>query len=204
MNVHSLTDTVFPLVDQYKDEEYIELEFRLGKFNGTMFDTNIGKSAHDYIMHGLSKYTGWDRIIASEEEVFYRSSDGVRISVDSATGDEVIVQKDRIKNHDLKHLGNVPFDIRFSISKEIPLPEDTDRDMDKKKTKKRVSFIRKNVSIDMTIVSGDSHDMDSEDPMSYQMEFEVIDATSCETKDDLFKVIHKINDVFNMLGTNRW
>ena len=25
MNVHSLTDTVFPLVDQYKDEEYIEL-----------------------------------------------------------------------------------------------------------------------------------------------------------------------------------
>ena len=56
----------------------------------------------------------------------------------------------------------------------------------------------------MTIVSGDSHDMDSEDPMSYQMEFEVIDATSCETKDDLFKVIHKINDVFNMLGTNRW
>ena len=204
MNVHSLTDTVFPLVDQYKDEEYIELEFRLGKFNGTMFDTNIGKSAHDYIMHGLSKYTGWDRIIASEEEVFYRSSDGVRISVDSATGDEVIVQKDRIKNHDLKHLGNVPFDIRFSISKEIPLPEDTDRDMDKKKTKKRVWFIRKNVSIDMTIVSGDSHDMDSEDPMSYQMEFEVIDATSCETKDDLFKVIHKINDVFNMLGTNRW
>ena len=203
MNVHSLTDTVFPLVDQYKDEEYIELEFRLGKFNGTMFDTNIGKSAHDYIMHGLSKYTGWDRIIASEGEVFYRSSDGVRISVDSATGDEVIVQKDRIKNHDMKHLGNVPFDIRFSISKEIPLPEDTDRDMDKKKTKKRVSFIRKNVSIDMTIVSGDSHDMDSEDPMSYQMEFEVIDATSCETKDDLFKVIHKINDVFNMLGTNR-
>ena len=76
--------------------------------------------------------------------------------------------------------------------------------MDKKKTKKRVSFIRKNVSIDMTIVSGDSHDMDSEDPMSYQMEFEVIDATSCETKDDLFKIIHKINDVFNMLGTNRW
>jgi|TARA_B110000444_G_scaffold50001_1_gene45934 hypothetical protein len=203
MNVHSLTDTVFPLVNQYKDEEYIELEFRLGKFNGTMFDTNIGKPTHDFIMHGLSKYTGWDRIIASEEEVFYRSSDGVRISVDSATGDEVIVQKNRIKNHDLKHLGNVPFDIRFSVSKEIPLPEDTERDMDKKKTKKRVSFIRKNVSIDMTIVSGDSHDMDSEDSMSYQMEFEAIDATSCETKDDLFKVIHKINDVFNMLGTNR-
>lgn len=203
MNIHSLTDTVFPLVNQYKDEEYIELEFRLGKFNGTMFDTNIGKPMHDYIMDGLSKYNGWDRIITSEEEVFYRSSDGVRISVDSVTGDEVIVQKDRIKNHDLKHLGNVPFDIRFSISKEIPLPEDTERDMDKKKTKRRVSFIRKNVSIDMTIVTGDSHDMDSEDPMSYQMEFEAIDATACETKDDLFKVIHKINDVFNMLGTNR-
>ena len=52
-------------------------------------------------------------------------------------------------------------------------------------------------------MNGDSHDMDSEDSMSYQMEFEAIDATSCETKDDLFKVIHKINDVFNMLGTNR-
>ena len=202
MNIHSLTDTVFPLVTQYKDEEYIELEFRLGKFNGTMFDTNIGKSTHDYIMRGLSKFTGWDRIIASEEEVFYRSSDGVRISVDSATGDEVIVQKDRIKNHDLKHLETY-LSTSVSASPRNPLPEDTDRDMDKKKTKKRVSFIRKNVSIDMTIVSGDSHDMDSEDPMSYQMEFEVIDAASCDTKDDLFKILHKINDVFNMLGTNR-
>jgi hypothetical protein len=81
--------------------------------------------------------------------------------------------------------------------------DEIEGDMDKKKTKKRVSFFRKNLSIDMTIVSGDSHDMDSEDPMSYQVEFEILDLERVKTKDDLFKILHKINDVFIMLGTNK-
>lgn len=209
MNIHSITDIIFPMIQKIDlaslrgSDSHIEAEFRLGKFNGNMFDTNVGKITHDYIMRGLSKYNGWDRIVSSEEEVFYRDSDGVRISIDSTTGDETTIQKDRIMKYDLKHIGNTPFDIRLGVSSETPVTDEIEGDMDKKKTKKRVSFFRKNLSIDMTIVSGDSHDMDSEDPMSYQVEFEILDLERVKTKDDLFKILHKINDVFIMLGTNK-
>ena len=209
MNIHSITDILFPMIQKIDlaslrgSDSQIEAEFRLGKFNGNMFDTNVGKTTHDYIMKGLSKYNGWDRIVSSEEEVFYRDSDGVRISIDSTTGDETTIRKDRIMKHDLKHIGNTPFHIRLGVSSETPVTDEIEGDMDKKKTKKRVSFFRKNLSIDMTIVSGDSHDMDSEDPMSYQVEFEILDLERVKTKDDLFKILHKINDVFIMLGTNK-
>ncbi len=203
MDVRHITDTLFPLVQKYKDDEYTELEFRLGKFNGTMFDTNVGKAAFDQMMVGLSKFPGWEKMVGTEHEVFYRDSDGVRISTDQATGDEEIIKKERIINHDFKHMLNTPYDIRFSVSKEVPMPEDVDREMDKKKTKQRLSYVRKNVSIDLTIMTGDSHDMDAEESVTYQVEFEIIVPSSVQTRDDLFKIIHKINDVFIMLNNTR-
>jgi hypothetical protein len=45
--------------------------------------------------------------------------------------------------------------------------------------------------------------MDAEDPVTYQVEFEIMDASRVNTKDDLFKIIHKINDVFIMLNTSK-
>jgi len=56
-----VTETLFPTIQRYKDEQHIEIELRLGKFNGTMFDTNVGKHTFDKIMKGLNKYTGWEK-----------------------------------------------------------------------------------------------------------------------------------------------
>ena len=89
--------------------------------------------------------------------------------IDENTGEETIVQKDRIHNEDFKNNANVPLDFRVSISKETPV-SDIDRTMDKKKMKERLSFVRKNLSIDLTTCMGDTHDMDSEDPVVYQIE----------------------------------
>ena len=203
MNVRDITDALFPIIEKYKNNEHIELELRLGKFNGSMFDTNVGKQIFEKLQTGFTKYPGWDKVICEEHEVFYRDSDGLRISTDQATGDETIIRKERVLNKDFKMGSNIPFDIRFSVSKEIPVSDDVNRDMDKKKIKQRLSFIRKNVTIDITIVTGDTHDLDSEDPMSYQVEFEIINPYNVTSKDDLFKILHKINDVFIMLNNNR-
>jgi hypothetical protein len=203
MDVHKLCDKMYPLVLKHKDEPHVELEMRLGKFNGKMFDTNVGKATFDRVMVGLQKYMGWEKVVGTEHEVFYREKDGVRISVDEATGDETIVHKERVKNEDFKKIKDTPYDVRFSVSKEHPLPPDTERDMDKKKTKKRMSFVRKNLTIDLTICIGDSHDMDAEEPVTYQIEFEIIDPQRVQTKDDMFNIIHKIKDVFNLLCTNK-
>ena len=203
MDVHKICDKLYPLLLKHKEDPHVELEMRLGKFNGKMFDTNVGKTTFDRVMIGLQRYMGWEKVIGMEHEVFYRESDDVRLSVDESTGEETFVRKERVKNEDFKKIKDTPFDVRFSVSKEIPLPEDTNRDMDKKKTKKRMSFIRKNLSIDMTICIGDTQDMDAEDPMSYQIEFEIIDPRCLQTKDEMFNIIHKIKDVFKLLDTNK-
>lgn len=203
MDVRHITDVLFPIVEKHKNTEHVELELRFGKFNGAMFDTNVGKGIFEKLQTGFTKYTGWDKVICEEHDVFYRNSDGLRISTDQATGDETIIRKERILNKDFKLGSNIPFDVRFSVSKEIPMPEDIERNMDRKKTKQRLSFHRKNVTIDITIVTGDTHDLDSEDPTSYQIEFEIINPSNVKCKDDLFKILHKVNDVFIMLNNSR-
>ena len=101
---------------------------------------------------------------------------------------------------DFKKIKGAPYDIRFSICKEVAQPDDMElNDMDRKRFKKRISFIRKNLSIDMTISTGDSEDMDNEDPTSYQVEFEIIKPEDVSSRNELFNIIYKINDVFKLL-----
>ena len=181
------------------------LAFNLGyspentKNNGTFFDTNIGEKMYVAILKGLNKYTGWERIETSQTDVFYREKDNLRISIDESTNEETIVKKERVCVEDFKQLEGTPFDIRFSVCKEIPMEHDYESEMDCKKTKTRTSYIRKNVSIDVTSVSGNTQDMDSEDPFTYQVEFEIMKPQNVEDKDTLFNIIHKIKDLFNML-----
>ena len=199
MNVHKICDTIEPILNKFKDDEFIEMEFRLGKYNGTFFDTNIGKDTYIKLLNGLNKYPGWERIIQSETDVFFREKDNLRITIDESTNEETIIKKERVHVEDFKQIKDTPFDIRFAICKEIPMEHDYESEMDGKKTKTRTSYIRKNVSIDVTSISGNTQDMDSEDPFTYQIEFEIMKPQNVEDKDTLFNIIHKIKDLFNIL-----
>jgi hypothetical protein len=200
MDVQVLYDKVKPIIDLHRNNDHIEIEIRIGKFNGTMFDTNVGKETFTTVMRRLQKYNGWEKIISSSQEVFYRDNDNTRITVDENTGDETIIQKHRVHNEDFKNNASAPFDFRVSISKEIPVT-DVERTMDKKKMKERLSFIRKNLSIDLTTCMGDTHDMDSEDPVVFQIEMEIIDPKSIGDDRQLFNILHKVKDLFNILDT---
>ena len=202
MDVRTLFESIKPLFDQHKNDEHVEFEFRLGKFNCGTFDTDVGKQRFELVLDGLRQYPGWEQIVSINEEVFYRESDNLRISIDSTTGDEKIVKKERVHNEDFDKLRGTPYDVRFGISKETPV-EDYEGEMDKKKNKYRLSFIRKNLSIDMTIINGDVEDMDTEDPNRYQIEFEIIDPKLVTDDNMLFNIVHKIKDVFNILDSNK-
>ena len=199
MNVHKVCDTIEPIFNKYKDDEHVEMEMRLGKYNGKFFDTNIGEKMYINLMKGLNKYDGWERIETSQTEVFYREKDNLRITIDESTNEETVIRKERVHVEDFKQLEGTPFDIRFCVSKELPIEHDYDSEMDCKKTKTRTSYIRKNLSIDMTSIIGGAQDMDSEDPFTYQVEFEIIKPENVEDKNTLFNIIHKIKDVFNIL-----
>jgi len=202
MDVRTLFESIKPLFEQHKNDEHVEFEFRLGKFNCGTFDTDVGKQRFELVLDGLRQYAGWERIVSINEEVFYRESDNLRISIDSTTGDEKIVKKERVHNEDFDKLRGSPYDVRFGISKETPV-EDYEGEMDKKKNKYRLSFIRKNLSIDMTIINGDVEDMDTEDPNRYQIEFEIIDPKLVMDDNMLFNIVHKIKDVFNILDSSK-
>lgn len=203
MNVHKLCDDIYPEFEKIRDDDHVEVEIRLGKFNGTFFDTNLGRDTHVKLLKGFQKYGGWEQVVQTHEEVFYRESDNMRITVDENTGDETIIRKERVFKKDFKAIDSAPYDIRMSVAKEVPVTEEIEREMDKKRNKARLSYVRKNLSIDITTCTGDITDMDAEDICTYQVEFEIIDSKQVQTKDDLFKILYKIRDVFNLLTSNR-
>tara|TARA_B100000427_G_C15475266_1_gene580460 strand:+ start:68 stop:679 length:612 start_codon:yes stop_codon:yes gene_type:complete len=198
MDVHKLCDEIKPILDKYKNDKYVEMEFRLGKFNGTFFDTNVGKDAFYKFKEGLEIYTGWEKIVNSSCEVYYRNNHNNRLSIDQTTEEDTLICKEKILTQDFKHLNKSPYDIRFNVSHEIPIEDTGDNQWDRNKIKERFSYIRKNLSIDMTICSGMVQDMDAEDSHTYQVEFEIIEPNKVDDIDTLFKIIHKIKDFFNM------
>ena len=149
MDVHKLCDAIKPIVDKYKDEENIEMEFRLGRFNGTFFDTNIGDKTYADFIRGFSSYTGWETIEENTYDVYSREDNNIRLTVDNKTGEDTLIKKERIENIDFKNLNKSPFDIRFSVSRETPINDEEydNNEWHRNIKKERCSYIRKNLSI---------------------------------------------------------
>ena len=92
----------------------------------------------------------------------------------------------------------VPYDVRISFSKETPTEIDDFSDMDRKRTKHRQSFVRKNLSIDLTMSTGDAIDLDAEDTTDYQIEFEIINPSDVKSKNEFLNIVQKVNDLLKV------
>jgi hypothetical protein len=194
-DIKSIVEKIFPVFESHKDEEHIEVELRLGKHNGTLFDTNVGKETFERVLDGLKRYDKWEKIETSELDVYYNDPNNIRLSVNKDTGENgKMIQKINVTKEDF--IGT-PLDVRFSVSREIPTWGEYD--MDRVRTKTRYSFVRKNLSIDMTISSGDNVDMDSEEECSYQIEFEIVKPQDVSDRDEFFNIINKVNDLSKLI-----
>jgi hypothetical protein len=190
MDIKPIYDKVKPIFETMKGEENVEVELRFGKHNGSLFDTNMGKDTWERVLRRLKKYQGWERVQSSVADVYYNDANNIRITVDEDSGEQTMIQKINVVKDDFKC---TPNDIRFSISREIPTFGEYE--MDRKRNKTRHSFVRKNLSIDMTISTGDSVDMDSEESCSYQIEMEIVNLQDVKSDDELYNIIHKISDL---------
>jgi hypothetical protein len=56
MDVRTLFESIKPLFEQHKNDEHVEFEFRLGKFNCGTFDTDVGKQRFELVLDGLRQY----------------------------------------------------------------------------------------------------------------------------------------------------
>lgn len=190
----NIIERVLPIFEAHKDEEDIEVEIRLGKHNGALFDTNVGKDTWTQVLKGLKKYKGWEDIKMTTSDVYYNDANNVRITCDEETGEQTMIQKISVVKEDFKR---EPLDVRFCVAREIPTSGEYE--MDRKRSKTRHSFIRKNLSIDLTISSGDNADMDSEEEATYQIELEIVNPRDVDSVYKLQNILQKIDDIGKLI-----
>lgn len=180
-----------------KTRKNVEIEWRFGR-TGTRFDTNVGKDAFDRFLRGLRKYNGWESTRETEQTVYYFDGN-IRTTIDDKTDEQVTVTKKNIARID-NQLDAYPFDVRLSIATEAPTERDEDAVANSSKTKHRWSFIRKNLSIDLTIMKGDPDDKDCDEDTTYHVEFEVVDPSLIKDQNELFNMIHKTFDLMKLIS----
>jgi hypothetical protein len=82
------------------------------------------------------------------------------------------------------------------VSSENPVVDIPDVEYNRVRQRTRESFLRKNVVIDMTIVSGDPTDLDSETDTEYQIEIEIFDPREVE---NFYNVVYKIQNILDII-----
>lgn len=189
-----IVDRVLPIFEAHKNEGDIEVEIRLGKHNGSLFDTNVGKDVWKRVLSGLKKYDGWESVKTSTVDVYYNDNNNIRITSDEDSGEQTMIQKISVVKEDFKR---DPLDVRFCIAREIPTSGEYE--MDRKRSKTRHSFVRKNLSIDMTISCGDNADMDSEEEASYQIELEIMKPSDVDSIYKFQNILQKVDDLCKLI-----
>jgi hypothetical protein len=190
-----ITNELLPIFEAHKNEGDIEIEIRLGKHNGSLFDTNVGKDIWKQVLSGLRKFDGWESVKTTVSDVYYNDANNVRITCDEETGEQTMIQKISVSKQDFKR---DPLDVRFCVAREIPT--NGEYEMDRKRNKTRHSFVRKNLSIDMTISFGDNVDMDSEEEATYQIELEIVNPPDVDSIYKLQNILQKIDDLTKLIS----
>lgn len=113
-------------------KKHMELEFRLGFFNESGFNTDIPQHFYDKIKNIMDNTNVWENTedISVEDHHWkkYRLSE-------YENGDEICIQKENIFNVDIEYESS-PFDLRISLNKETPTKVD-------KFNKSKSEFVRK-------------------------------------------------------------
>lgn len=188
--------TFEPHFTAHKSKRNAEIEFRLGRKGNGMFDTNVGEPVFRKLLRALEKYKGWESVEVEEYDVYY-GPNNIRTTV-YPDGTENSIVKARVENID-HNSSDLPFDIRMGISTENPVDVPDGMEYEMTKHKERTSFVRKNLRIDMTVVSGDPDDKDCEDEIEYQIEFEIMKLSKVKNRNDLYNHIYKIKDLLECL-----
>ncbi len=195
----NLSRPVVDFVTQHLEKNNLEIEFRLGKKNGNYFDTNVGKENFEKIHRRLSRYPSWESVTQQNAIVFYGARKGLRVVYDEDKDEQVsCIAKYKMAHVD-QTLAQRPFDVRVAVSIENPVSYDSEKDtFVKERKRRRTSFLRKGLSIDMSIV--ESAEKDSENPFEYQVELEIVEPAKDLDAVKLANHYHKVFDVLNLLS----
>lgn len=170
---------------------------RLGKISQKKFDTNIGRERFEKILRGLKKYDGWESTRTSVTTAYIKGD--IR-AIDDEKGNTSWHKKAKLKKVDCELQGQ-PLDVRLSVATETFIKKpDADVEFDEMRVRHRESFYRKNLTIDMTRVTGNPDDPDSEETESYECELEIDNPKEITDDVILYNIFQKVFDVLKLLA----
>lgn len=141
------------LICEYKKMENIEIEIRLGQIQFKEFKSGLGsKDFFNKIKNTFDNAKCWDKIINNKHEEL--CNNGLRRTT-VYNGKKVMkhqcIKKDRLINTDFEYSGT-PYDLRMSVSKEIPIDDKIKSGTGILRKKNRYSYYYNDYIVDLTIV----------------------------------------------------
>lgn len=168
--VNTVVGNVCPLLEKRRGGEELELEFRLGVIQENRFDPVIPKAFFEKIKNKLDNSKCWkDTKIIDCIDKFHN---GMRLS-EHEDGTKVCIKKEKIFTSDWNFKGT-PFDVRICLSKEQRIPQSKFRARKNLyiRKKKRFSYIYKNWSYDLSIITMENNGVEE---TKYEIELEIMD-----------------------------
>jgi hypothetical protein len=178
-SIKELTNKIVEIIDEYRSQRYIELEFRLGHIFPDHFSAEINDKHYNKIKEQLDTMNSE----VPHQTVKYTceyDNDGRR-----KIGDKII-KKTRLRNIDFS-IKDSPFDVRFSVSKEQPVKIFNSDKITRTSEKERTSYVHRGIwTYDLTVSDGSSK--------SVEIEIDT-KAARDKTKYVVYNTLMKINDL---------
>lgn len=182
------------LVDKYKDEENLEIEFRLGYLDNDEFKTDVGKEFFDKITNNLVDSTVWTSIdVENSEDYFYN---GKRLTITDKDQKGVCIRKDKLSVVDFIFSGT-GFDLRISFSKEMPTNRFPKEKATYKRIKERTSYNFKHLSYDLTKVTFEENTVEDH-VFEIELETKKLDLSKMTSQYLIHDSLLKIKDMVKM------
>jgi len=147
---HDAIEKLKNYVEKYKDEDHLEIEFRLGYLDNEEFKTDVGKEFFDKITDQLVDSEVWSSIDTENSEDYFFN--GRRLTISEKDPKGICIKKDKLAVIDFIFSGT-GFDLRVSFSKEMPSNRFPKEKANYKRIKERTSYNFKHLSFDLTKVT---------------------------------------------------
>ncbi len=181
-------------VEKYKNEEFLEVEFRLGYIENDEFKPDIGKEFFNKITDNFIDSESWSSIdICNSTDYFYN---GKRLTITDKDKKGVCIKKDKLAIVDFIFEGS-GFDLRVSFSKEIPSNRFPVEKAIYKRIKERTSYNFKNLSFDLTKVTLENNSIENH-VFEIELETKKLDLTKMTSHYIVHDSLLKIRDMVKM------
>ena len=163
-------DALSSIICEHKKKENIEIELRLGQIQFDGFKSGLNsKEFFIKIKSVLDSSKVWSKKLNNKSEELCHN--GIRRTTkfnNKKVMKHDCIKKERILNNDFQYFGT-PYDIRISVSKEIPVEDKIKSNTGTLRKKNRFSYYYKDYRIDLTEVEQINNQVSE---INYELEIE--------------------------------